>query len=67
MLYSYKYYETGVFFDIHNADSLLETIERFDSMTFEYDKVRKNAERFSISKFEKQFNNFVEKVINLKE
>ena len=55
--------ETGVFFDQQTEDSLIKTINYFESNTEKFDpiKIRKNAERFSTSRFESEFKNFVEK------
>jgi glycosyltransferase involved in cell wall biosynthesis len=54
-------YETGLFFDQQNVESLVETILRFESMKFNSDKIRQNAFRFDLDKFDSQILAYVQK------
>lgn len=57
---------TGTFFSEQTADSLIEAVQRFEQLEFKSDDCRKNAERFSIERFEKQIKAYVEYCYNQK-
>lgn len=54
---------TGVFFEKQEVSHLVEAISRFESIKFDAKIIRKNSERFSKERFEKEFKEFVEKKI----
>tara|TARA_R110002050_G_scaffold122577_1_gene241177 strand:+ start:9457 stop:10617 length:1161 start_codon:yes stop_codon:yes gene_type:complete len=54
---------TGVFFEKQEVSHLVEAVNRFESMKFDAKIIRKNSERFSKERFEKEFKEFVEKKI----
>ena len=58
--------ETGVFFNNQNVNSLSEAIDYFEMNESFFDKkaIRKNAERFSIERFENEFKETVDKLYN---
>jgi glycosyltransferase involved in cell wall biosynthesis len=47
--------ETGVLFEKQNVQSLMSAIKKFDTIHFNKDKIRKNAERFSEINFRNEF------------
>jgi glycosyltransferase involved in cell wall biosynthesis len=57
---------TGIFFENQNIESLLGAIDYFENNINLFDKkvIRKNAQRFSIERFEKEFKNTVEGLYN---
>ena len=52
---------TGVFFDKQTPESIIDAIKKFEKMTFDPLNCRKNAEDFSVEKFDENFRNYVEK------
>ena len=53
--------KTGIFFREQTADSLVAAIHEFERMgSFDPAEIRRNAERFSIERFRKEFSQFVE-------
>ena len=54
--------QTGIFFNDQTTDSLIEAINRFEEMqdSFNPQVLRKNAERFSKERFQKEIQEFVE-------
>ena len=54
--------ETGLFFDQQTPDSLAEAVYRFRAMSFDKQRCRANALRFSADRFRREFAEFVEKV-----
>ena len=52
--------ETGVFFDEQAITSLTEAIHRFEGMSFDANKLRQHAQKFSAEIFRTTFSNFVE-------
>ena len=52
--------ETGVYFKEQTADALCDAVGRFEGMTFDAVKCRRNAERFSTERFKKEIMDFVE-------
>lgn len=55
--------ETGIFFEEQTVDSLISAIRRFQSMQFTVDRCRKQADRFSLPRFESQFKSAIEKQV----
>ncbi len=53
---------TGVFFDKHTADSLVDAVKRFDRMEFTTLNLINNAERFSKEIFKKNFRKVLEEI-----
>lgn len=55
--------ETGMFFHEQTSDSIIEAVDRFENgeYTFSPQVIRKNAERFSTQRFQKEFGAFVQK------
>jgi glycosyltransferase involved in cell wall biosynthesis len=51
--------ETGVFFDEQDVDSLIAALQSLDTQTFDPSVVRRNAERFDVERFEREFAAFV--------
>jgi glycosyltransferase involved in cell wall biosynthesis len=53
--------ETGLFFNEQTALSLLSCVEEFEASSHSYcpNRIRKNAERFSRDRFEREFSSFV--------
>ena len=51
--------KTGVFFKEQTVDSLVDAIERFESMTFDSQEIRKHALTFDESVFQKRIEDFV--------
>lgn len=52
---------TGVFFKEQKEGSIMEAVSKFENLKFDYKEIRKNAERFSKERFEKEFKEFVDK------
>jgi glycosyltransferase involved in cell wall biosynthesis len=52
--------ETGVFFQKQQTIDIIEAVGRFELLKFNAKVIRKNAERFSKERFEKEFKEFVE-------
>lgn len=61
--YGTKDHPTGVFFDKQDTDSIINAVKRFESVasSISYEDCRKHAESFSISRFRKEFKEYVEK------
>lgn len=57
--------ETGIFFKEQTAESLIAALKRFDTIknTFDPQKIRKNAERFSSDIFKEKYQHFVNEKI----
>lgn len=51
--------ETGLFFNNQTANDIVQAVEAFENMEFDYEKIRKNALRFGKQRFESQFEQFV--------
>lgn len=56
--------KTGVFFNKQNEEEIIKTINLFEKKQFDANEIRKNAERFSEKRFEREFKNFVNKKID---
>jgi glycosyltransferase involved in cell wall biosynthesis len=53
--------KTGIFFHEQNADSIIAAVNEFERAGgFNPAEIRKNAERFSIVRFRREFQEFVE-------
>ncbi len=57
--------KTGIFFKTQTVEGLLEAIREFERMeaVFSPEEIRKNAERFSKKRFQKEFKAFVEEKV----
>ena len=58
--------KTGLFFSQQTAESLINTVKKFDSKKFDSKIIRQQAEKFSTERFKKEFREEVEKIINKK-
>ena len=56
--------ETGLFFKEQKEKDIINAINDFESIKFDYSKVRLNAEKFSTKIFESKFHNYVENKVN---
>ena len=56
--------KTGVFFREESKESLLEAIDAFEKVQFDYYKICENAQRFSKEKFESAMETYVAQKIN---
>ncbi len=52
--------KTGVLFGDQTADSLIQTVRRFDDLTFDPERIQENALRFDESEFRRNIGAFVE-------
>lgn len=57
---------TGIFFDEQTLEAITEAIEKFDSVKFNSDIIRNQAEKFSTENFKKNFVAEVEKILNIR-
>ena len=55
--------ETGLFFEEQTADSIVETLQKFDASKFDPAKIRLQAEKFSKDKFKENFLKAIDKFI----
>ena len=55
--------ETGVFFQKQETIDIIEAVNKFETLKFDAKVIRKNAERFSKERFEREFKEFVEQKI----
>lgn len=55
--------ETWVFFSEQTVESLNEAIERFEKLSFDYDKIKKHSEKFDKKYFKQNILEFIEKKI----
>lgn len=53
--------ETGVHFARQTPGDLADAVRRFESLTFDPDRIRQNAQRFSSEVFRERFSTFVER------
>ncbi len=56
--------KTGVFFKEQTEESIIEAVTKFEKIVFNSNAIRKNAEKFSKERFEKEFEEFVQKKVN---
>lgn len=55
-----KEYETGIFFNKQEVNSLVESIKKFEKIKFDYKKIRNYSLSFSKNNFEKEIKEYVE-------
>lgn len=55
--------ETWVFFSEQTVESLNKAIERFEKLSFDYDKIKKHSEKFDKKYFKQNILEFIEKKI----
>lgn len=55
---------TGVFFREQTARSLEEAIGKLEKVEFDPKEIRKNAERFAVSRFRREFSDFVKRTVS---
>ncbi len=57
--------ETGLFFEEQTPESLIKAVAEFEASIdcFDPKRIRKNAERFSVTRFRKEFSEVVEQVL----
>ncbi|MCC7368480.1 MAG: glycosyltransferase [Chloroflexi bacterium] len=53
--------ETGVLFPRQTPKDLADAVRKLETMSFDPERIRRNAERFSVSLFRERFTNFVER------
>jgi glycosyltransferase involved in cell wall biosynthesis len=53
--------KTGVLFDELTTDGLIQAIERFETLSFDADKIKTHAQKFSKERFQKQIMDLIEK------
>ncbi|UZO81880.1 glycosyltransferase [Aquimarina sp. ERC-38] len=51
---------TGIFFNDQSVDSLINAVEEFEKLSFDYATIRKHSLKFSKERFEKEIKQFVE-------
>ncbi|MDL2292417.1 glycosyltransferase [Acholeplasma sp. OttesenSCG-928-E16] len=51
--------ETGIFFNEQTAESLMDAIKRFETMSFDKEKIRKHALKFSDKRFKEEIKTYV--------
>jgi glycosyltransferase involved in cell wall biosynthesis len=56
--------ETGIFFDRQAPDALIAAIDRFETMEFQPGRLRFNAERFSATRFRREFQRAVRETLD---
>ncbi len=52
--------KTGVFFDEQTADALVNAVKKYESINFDSQAIRTQAERFSVLNFQTQIKDFIE-------
>ncbi len=54
--------KTGIFFEEQTTESIKEAVKNFDKNQdiFDYNEIRKNAERFDKERFRKEFKDYIE-------
>lgn len=55
--------ETGIHFDKQNSDDIIKAILKLENISFNYEKIRTNAERFSRKRFLNEFKLQVDKFL----
>jgi glycosyltransferase involved in cell wall biosynthesis len=53
--------KTGLFFDLQDSDCIVQAVEKFDDMIFDYNEISKHAGLFSVCRFKEE----LKKEINL--
>jgi glycosyltransferase involved in cell wall biosynthesis len=51
--------ETGLFFYEQSVDAIIDAVNRFEKMSFDYKKIRDHSERFSEERFKKEIKEYV--------
>jgi len=51
----------GIFFEEQTIDDIIYSIDRFEKIYFDFKVVSSSVERFSIDRFKKEFENFIER------
>jgi glycosyltransferase involved in cell wall biosynthesis len=64
VLETVKENETGLFFYEQSVEAIIDAVNRFEKMNFNYNLIRKHAEQFSEERFKHEIKNFVEKKYN---
>ncbi len=54
-------YKTGLFFAEQEVESMIKTINDFETHSFDPNLIRSNAERFGEARFKKEFDSFIKK------
>ncbi len=57
--------ETGIFFYEQRMESLIEAVHRLEAITFNPQRIRQNAERFSINRFKRELLAWINQHIHL--
>ena len=52
--------ETGVFFHLQSVDSLIEAVHRLEATSFDTQRIRQNAERFSVERFKRELGAWID-------
>ena len=55
--------KTGIFFEEQRKESLIEAIQRFESLDFSKEDLVKNAKKFSKDRFKKEFGRLVDELL----
>ena len=50
---------TGIFFEEQTSESIINAVERFDKMSFDYKIIRKQSEKFSTDSFKESIREYV--------
>ena len=53
--------ETGVFFQRQTVDSLIEAVHRLEAASFDPQRIRRNAERFSVERFKQDLQAWIDR------
>ncbi len=51
--------ETGIFFDEQTPEAILAAVQRFENIEFDPARIQKNAEKYSLDRFNREFESFV--------
>ena len=51
--------KTGVLFDNYSMDGLIEAIKKFEKTKFDFEEIKKHAQKFSKERFEKEIKEFI--------
>ncbi|MZK52797.1 glycosyltransferase [Clostridium beijerinckii] len=60
--------KTGILFREQSVESLIEAVEKFEKYGVEYDRqqIKEYSEKFSVDRFKKEFEDYVNQIINKK-
>ena len=56
--------ETGTFFRKQTVEALVEAVGKLEKNQFDAEKIRKNAERFAVRRFRREFSDFVREKVS---